>query len=175
MPYPTYHLGVSGFLGLLLRRWLDLPVLLLVNIPIDVEVLFADHWLEYHRHWHFHTLLVGGLLGAVFGLLVYQIAPIRILLQKIMQLLRVSYQPKRWKMVLSGVLGAWLHVAMDAIYHYDVQMFWPAKAKNLQHPLWGIITQKQEVYICTALGIVAIGLYLLAVRSFNKKQRKTTN
>ena len=92
-----------------------------------------------------------------------------------MKLVRVSYQPKRWKMILSGILGAWLHVTMDAVYHYDVQMFWPAKAKNLQRPLWRIITQKQEIYICIALGIVAIGLYLLAVRSFNKKQRKTTN
>jgi len=175
MPYPTYHLGVSGFIGLLFRRWLDLPVLLLVNIPIDVEVLFATRRLEYHRHWHFHTLLVGGLIGAAFGLLVYQITPVRTLLQKIMKLLRVSYQPKRWKMILSGILGACLHVTMDAIYHYDVQLFWPLKARSLQRPLWRIITQEQETRICTALGIAAIGLYLLAVRSFNKKQRKSTN
>lgn len=170
MPFPAYHLGVSSFFGLALRRFLDLPVLLLVNIPIDVEVLFADKWPEHHRHWHFHTLLIGGLIGAAVGLFVYHIRPVRKLISWTMNKLRIQYQPKRWKMVLSGVLGVWLHITLDAIYHYDVQLFWPLKARSLQRPLWRIITARQEEHICIALSIVAAGLYILAVRAFNKKK-----
>ncbi len=171
MPYPAYHLGVSSFFGLALRRFLDLPVLLLVNIPIDIEVLFADKWPEYHRHWHFHTLLVGGLIGAIVGLLVFHIKPVLRFITIATNKLRIPYKPKRWKMVLSGVLGVWLHITLDAIYHYDVQLFWPLKARHLQRPLWRIVTAQQEEYACIALFIAAIVLYVYAVRSYNKKKR----
>lgn len=171
MPYPTYHLGASAFLGLALRRFLDLPVLLFVNIPIDVEVLFASgRPASYHRHWHFHTLLVGGLVGAIVGLTLYQIKPIRNLISWAMNLVRIPYQPKRWKMVLSGILGVWLHVTLDAIYHYDVQLFWPLKDRALQRPLWRLVTHQQEEYVCVALAIAAIPLYILAVRAYNKSR-----
>ncbi|MCK5566183.1 MAG: metal-dependent hydrolase [Planctomycetes bacterium] len=171
MPYPVYHLGVSGFFGLALRRFLDLPVLLLVNIPIDLEVLFASgRPASHHRHWHFHTLLVGGLIGTAVGLLVYHIRPVRKLITWTMNKLRIPYQPVRWKMVLSGILGVWLHVVLDAIYHYDVQLFWPLKARNLQRPLWRLVTAQQEEYICIALSIAAAILYILTARAYNKNK-----
>ncbi len=170
MPFPAYHLGASSFFGLALRRFLDLPVLLLVNIPIDIEVFFASgRPASHHRHWHFHTLLVGGLIGAIVGLLVFHIKPVRRVITSAMNKIRIPYQPARWKMVLSGVLGVWLHITLDAIYHYDVQLFWPLKARSLQHPLWRLVTNQQEEYICIALSIAAVILYILAVRSYNKK------
>ena len=74
MPYTPYHFGPNGLVGLLFRRWLDLPMLLLVNVIIDVEVL-ADNYFQpgwpSHQFWHFHTLLIGGLVGAALGLIIY--------------------------------------------------------------------------------------------------------
>ena len=69
---------------------------------------------------------------------------------------------------ISGVLGVWLHVVLDAVYHYDVLLFWPIKAKQLQRPLWRLVTQEQEKAICIGFWIAGIILYALAVRSFNK-------
>ena len=172
MPYPAYHLGVNSFFGLALRRFLDLPVLLLVNIPIDVEVLFFQRkpGLMPHRYWHFHTLLVGGLIGAIFGLLIYHIKPIRDFLAWTMNKVRIPYKPARWKMVLSGVLGIWLHVVLDAIYHYDVQLFWPLKARSLQRPLWRLVTNQQEIAICIAFSIAAAIIYIFTARKYNKNK-----
>ena len=59
MPHPLLHVGVNGFFGLLLRRWVDPFVIVAVNVIIDLEVLFAPGFPDYHRHWYFHTFLVG--------------------------------------------------------------------------------------------------------------------
>jgi membrane-bound metal-dependent hydrolase YbcI (DUF457 family) len=74
-------------------------------------------------------------------------------------------------MVVSGVLGVWLHVVIDAIYHWDVQIFWPSKAK----PLYGLISQGQVKAICVAFFFAALILYTTAVLSYVKqnKARKT--
>ena len=79
MPFTPYHFGPSGFVGLVFRRWIDVPVFVAANVLIDLEVP-ADHFIQpgwpVHQVWHFHTLLVGGLAGAVLGAVVYYIKPL---------------------------------------------------------------------------------------------------
>jgi H+/Cl- antiporter ClcA len=128
MPFTPYHFGPSGFVGLLFRRWLDVPVFVAANILIDVEVI-ADQFFQpgwpVHQLWHFHTLLIGGLAGAVFGLLVYYLKPLRFICEKSMSLIGLPGRPTLLTMTLAGLLGVWLHVLIDSFYHYDVQLFWP--------------------------------------------------
>jgi len=128
MPFTPYHFGPSGFIGLLFRRRLDVPVFVAANVLIDIEVL-ADQYFQpgwpVHQLWHFHTLLVGGLAGAILGLLVYRLRPLRFLSEKSMSLIGLPGCASWHSMVLAGVLGAWLHVFIDSLYHYDVQLFWP--------------------------------------------------
>ena len=66
MPFTPYHFGPSGFLGLLLRRWIDPVVFVAANIIVDVEVLFAQGY-PAHQHWHWHSRLVVAAVGAAFG------------------------------------------------------------------------------------------------------------
>jgi membrane-bound metal-dependent hydrolase YbcI (DUF457 family) len=177
MPFTGYHFGPSGFLGLALRKWLDLPVLLLTNVIVDLEVLHHinfGHERWPHRHWHFHSLLGGAIAGAVFGTAAYWIKPVRRFFAWAMRLVRIRYKPNFWKMIVSGVLGAWLHVVVDAIYHYDVQLFWPSKARNLAHPLWRLFSRSlaqnmdRVEFWCLVCFIGVAILYVLAVRSFIK-------
>jgi len=168
MPYPVYHLGPSGFLGLLLRRWIDLPVFLLVNIPVDIEVLFAHSM--HHRHWHVHTLLIGGIMGAIFGLIIYRVKPLRRFLEWGMRQVRIPYKANVWKMIIAGTLGAWLHVFLDSIYHYDVQLFWPSKARVLQRPLWQFLGYEELKLWCLVSFVGVAILYIFAVRAFNSNK-----
>jgi membrane-bound metal-dependent hydrolase YbcI (DUF457 family) len=166
MPFTPYHFGPNGFVGLVFKKWLDLPVFILVNIIIDFEVLFNTGRFP-HRVWHFHTLLVGGIVGAVFGLSLF---PFRNIFRKIMNFLRLDYKPTALKMAVSGLLGAWFHVIIDGIYHWDVQMFWPNRN---YHPLWNLLSQPQVRYICLAFALAAIALYviLLALKLRKKRSR----
>ena len=165
MPYPPYHFGASGFVGLLFRKWLDVPVFVLANVIVDIEVLFGDGWMP-HRHWHWHTLLVGAVVGIGWALTAY---PFRGLLKKFMRLIGLPYEPGFWKMIISGILGVWLHIVVDAIYHYDVQVFWPSRVR----PLHRLLTQGQVKTVCTALFFAAIVTYIIVlVLNWRKKRAK---
>ena len=39
MPFTPYPFGPSGFAGLVFGKWIDLPVIVLANVIVDVEVL----------------------------------------------------------------------------------------------------------------------------------------
>ncbi|RKY10864.1 MAG: hypothetical protein DRP65_05830 [Planctomycetota bacterium] len=97
-----------------------------------------------------------------------------------MRLVRIRYKPNLWKMIISGILGVWLHAAIDAICHYDVRLFWPSKARNLAHPLWRLFSKNSAEnmarveFWCLVCFIGTAILYVLAVRSFTKTRSKGT-
>ncbi|MBN1795305.1 MAG: hypothetical protein JW804_01400 [Sedimentisphaerales bacterium] len=177
MPFTPYHFGPNGFVGLVFKKWLDLPALLLANVIIDIEVLFRSHrvsgplthWNLPHQVFHFHTLLIGGLVGALLGFVLY---PWKGLLGKIMSLVRLPYKPTLLKMVLSGILGAWLHVIIDSIYHRDVEMFWP---DTKLRPLWNKLTQTQVKYLCIAFALAATLVYIFHLAKELRKKKQTTS
>jgi len=172
MPFPVYHIGVNSFFGLLFRKWVDPAVIVLANVVVDLEVLFAPGW-PYHRHWHFHTFLVGGLVGALFGLVCWLFKG---LFNRSMRLIRIPYEARLWKMVLAGVLGIWLHVIIDGFYHWDVQPFWPYKKnvlRQLSHGIRQDAWQDRIKAICLIFTAAAILLYVRAVIVFNRKKAKT--
>jgi membrane-bound metal-dependent hydrolase YbcI (DUF457 family) len=158
MPVTPYHFGPSGFVALIFRKWLDIPVFILANIVIDVEVLVTG------GHRYAHTLLLGAVSGVLWGIAAY---PLRHFFGKIMQILRLPYQAGFWKMVVSGVLGIWLHVVIDAIYHPDVRIFWPSRAT----PLWRLISQEQVKIACIGFLVAAVVLYAFTAASYTKQNK----
>ena len=182
MPFTPYHFGPSGFVGLLFRRWIDVTVFIATNVLVDIEVI-ADHFLQpgwpVHQLWHFHTLLIGGLVGAIFGAIVYYIKPFRWFCEKSMALIGLPGRVTLLSMVLAGLLGVWLHVLIDSFYHYDVQIFWPHKFNTIFR--WinsGKVstmakTQLQVQMWCRIFWGLMLGLYavLLALRATKTKQK----
>ena len=167
MPFTPYHFGPSGLVSLIFRKWLDVPVFILANIIVDVEVLvIATLGLGGPTHRYSHTLLLGAVAGAIWGIAAH---PLRHFFGKIMRMLRIPYQTSFWKMVTSGILGVWLHVVIDAIYHWDVRIFWPSNAK----PLFGQISQGRMEAVCIAFFIAAVVPYILAVKAFSKKDKSS--
>lgn len=176
MPVTPYHIGPNGLVGIIFRKWLDLPVIILANVIIDVEVLFhiektsgvLTHWNMPHQVFHFHTLLIGGIVGAIFGAALY---PARGLFAKLMGVFKIPYKPTLLKMSLTGLIGAWLHVIVDSVYHWDVQMFWP---NTKYKPLWNILSKNEVKTICLATFFVTFAVYVLQL-AITLKRKKTEN
>lgn len=165
MPFTPYHFGPSGFIGLIFRKWLDIPVFVLANVIVDLEVLVITGFgLGWPIHRYIHTLLIGAAAGVVWATVAW---PLRNLFKTIMQTLRIPYQTSFLKMLVSGVLGVWLHVVIDSIYHWDVRMFWPSKAK----PLYKLAIRQHLHTICEVFLIAAIVLYILTVILSLKKNK----
>ena len=161
MPFPPYHFGPSGLAGLALRKWIDIPVFVLANIIVDIEVLLYNDW---PPHRYVHTLLIGAAKEAIWGVLAYFARPIFI---KAMQFVSIPYKTNLIKMIISGILGVWMHVLIDGIYHYDVLIFWPSQVR----PLWRWLSQAEVVLWCKLSFIGVFILYIFAVGSFNRQKK----
>lgn len=169
MPFTPYHFGPSGFVGLVFRKWIDVPVFVLANVIVDIEVLVVMLFnLEGPIHRYCHTFLIGAAVGALWGVAAY---PLRNLFKKIMQLFRIPYKTSLSKMLISGILGLWLHILIDGAYHFDVKILWP----NISISLWKMIHrhlgQGKIETICLIFFLAGLVPYLFAVRSFSKNRR----
>ena len=169
MPFTPYHFGPSGFVGLLLRRWIDFPVFMLANVVLDVEVLITG------KHPYGHTLLLGAAVGILWGLAAY---PLRGVFKRFMDLVRLPYKTGLVKMIASGILGVWLHTAVDAMVHYDVRLLWPNKkfilmrliTKPFTRANMALTYQRVELGCLILLGLAAV-VYIFAAISFSKAQK----
>ncbi len=159
MPITPYHFGPSGFIGLLLRRWLDLPVFVLANVVVDIEVaaivLFR---LGYPAHRYAHTLLGGAVVGILWGVLAWSLRP---LLGRLMRTVHLPYQTSLPKMILSGVLGVWLHVIIDATYHPNVRLAWPMDAPGLWTVTSRYLPRDRVEDICVLFFVAGVVLYMV--------------
>ncbi len=163
MPFTPYHFGINAFFGLVFRKYLDLPIIVLGNVIADIEVLFIQ---SYPVHRYVHTFLLGGLIGGLFGLAAY---PFRKWLKKLMNLFQLDYQPTLLKMVFSGILGIWLHILVDAVVHWDVFIFWPAKSR----PLFKFLSPNTLMTVLILFWIGSIIIYLGIIR--HKKRRPSAH
>jgi len=158
MPVTPYHFGPSGLIGYVFRKWIDFPVFVLANVVVDFEVLIVAYFnLGRPCHRFAHTFIAGAAVGIAWGIIAYFILPA---LKWSMKKMRISYQTNFLKMVISGILGVWLHVFIDAIYHFDVKPFWPMR----RNPLWRLLSQSQVRWICVICLLVFLLLYVLSLK-----------
>jgi membrane-bound metal-dependent hydrolase YbcI (DUF457 family) len=171
MPITPYHFGPSGFIGLVFRKWIDIPVFVLANVIVDIEVVVI--WLfslGRQVHGYCHTLLIGTVVGVLWAVAAY---PFRHLFKKIMQIFSLPYQTSLSKMVISGILGVWLHVLIDGAYHPDVNVFWPNKTISLWAIIQPHVSRDRIEDICVLFFLAAVVVYMIVlVLSQKQKQIK---
>jgi membrane-bound metal-dependent hydrolase YbcI (DUF457 family) len=169
MPVTPYHFGPSGFIGLTFRKWIDVSVFVLANVIVDVEVLVIMFFrLGYPIHRYCHTLLIGAVVGAAWGAAAY---PLRHLFKGMMRVFYIPYKTSLRKMVVSGILGVWLHVLIDGAYHFDVKIFWPNKTISLWRVCRQHVSSEQIETICVAFFIAAVIPYAIAAASYIKQNK----
>ena len=130
MPFTPFHFGPSAVVGLPLRRYIDLPALLLANVAIDIETLLVMlfNW-NYPLHGIAHSFVGGIGLGTVLGLVLAQFK--RPLSQVMEGWLGLSYTTSGMKLVLSSIVGCWLHVVLDGLIYPGMRPFYPLTGNPL--------------------------------------------
>ena len=157
MPFTPVHFGPHACLGLPLQRSIDVPVFIASNIAVDIEpLLVIVYGLHYPLHGYCHTFLIGSFVGLLFGLLAF---PFRKVIGKAMLFLLLPYAPTLGKMVLSGILGVWLHIFFDAPLYIDIKPFYPLSG----NPFLDIVSMKVLYGACALLVVPALVIYLALV------------
>jgi membrane-bound metal-dependent hydrolase YbcI (DUF457 family) len=165
MPFTPYHFGPSGFIGLIFRKWIDIPVFILANVVVDLEPLVVILFdLDYPLHGYFHTFLCGAVVAIFWALIAYSG---KSLFQWLMKLFQVPYETNFRKMLLSAILGVWFHILLDAPLYTDIQPFWPFKT----NPMYGLLSYQTASLLCTIFFVPAIALYIIAVVSHIRKKQ----
>lgn len=153
MPITPFHFGLNSCIALPLSKYIDFPVFILVNCIIDLEPLIVILFnLRYPVHGYCHTLLIGSFVGVLSAVLFYLGKDV---LRKLMNFLRLSYETNFKKILISAILGIWLHVLLDALLYTDIRPFYPLTS----NPLYDKIGFWEVYLICSILFIPAFLLY----------------
>ncbi len=155
MPFTPFHFGPSAVVGLPLSRHLDPFTFVLASVAIDLEPLsvMVLH-LHYPLHGYAHTFLGAALVGPVWGISVWLC---RGVLRPILRDgFKIPFMPSKRKMILSGVVGMWFHVLLDAPLYTDIKPFYPFHANSL----YGLVGHGTMYWFCALCFIPAAGLYL---------------
>ena len=164
MPFTPYHFGPSACVALPLRKHIDVPVFVLVNVVIDLEPgIVLAFGLNYRLHGYCHTFLFGTIIGLVFALAAYLA---RNSLKRLMNFFGLPYQTSLSKMIVSGLFGAWFHILIDSFCWGDIRPFWPSDA----NPLNSLATLNTVRLLCAISFIPAIALYVAAVWTHTKER-----
>lgn len=158
MPFTPFHFGPSALIALPLNRYLDIPSFVLVNVVVDIEPLIVMlNNLSYPVHGYAHTFLGATLVGiGCGGILNIFKKPLASIMTKGF---RLNYQSTFIKFIISGILGAWFHVLLDAPLYSDIKPFYPILTK----PLYGSISQKIMYEYCLISFFSALLLYAVII------------
>lgn len=141
MPLTPLHLAA----GLPLRHWISLKAFILVNVLIDLEVavvmFFGMNQQGYPLHQWFHTF------GGVTAIAVVT--------------LTMGSLSKNYKAWFYGTLwGAYSHLFLDALVHWDVEPFEPFKPGN---PMY--LDRYHEVSsVCVWILVYYLALWVRSLR-----------
>jgi len=153
VPFTPYHFGPAALLALPAKKYIDIPTFVFANVAVDLEPLTVILLpLNYPLHGFCHTLLIGTAVGLLWGLLAYFIKDI---FKWPMQFFQLPCKTCISKMLLSGILGVWLHIIFDSTLYRDIRPLWPSNA----NPLFRIIKPSSVYLICEIACIAAVVIF----------------
>jgi len=157
MPATPFHLGPGVLIKAAAPRQFSMAAYSLAQVVIDVESGYYMLQGEYPVHRQAHTLLLGGMVGFLCGLIVSRVGgwwarPRDVVPEALAAEFRLPIA------AVSGVFGGVLHSLLDGIMYQDIHPFRPLTDAN---PLYGLVSIRVLYLFCIITGLVG-GALLLA-------------
>lgn len=160
MPFTPFHFGPAFLVKSASPKKFSFMVFFLTQIIIDLESL-RNMMMGYEKvHTFFHTYL-GSLVVVILVTLIYEF---HYYVQKAGFKISVTRLGLN-TILISALIGAWSHVFLDSIMHFDIEPFWPFSILN---PLYQIITIVHLHIVCVICGLVGIGTYFIQQKTLKK-------
>ena len=156
MPFTPFHLGPGAAFKAIGGRHFSFMVFGGAQVLMDIEPLVAILRGSPVLHGVTHTILGALVIGLVAGAIGRPIS------EFVLRLLRIRHHPMTWPVsFLSGLVGTYSHIGLDAVMHRDMEPFWPFAAGN---PLLGLMSVEGLHVLCLVAGL--LGLLVIAGRAY---------
>jgi membrane-bound metal-dependent hydrolase YbcI (DUF457 family) len=157
MPATPFHLGPGLLIKAAAPRQFSMAAYSLAQVVIDIESGFYLLRGEYPAHRQAHTLLLGGLIGLLCGLIVSRIGrwwarPRDVVPEVLAAEFRLPIA------AMSGLFGGIFHSVLDGIMYADIRPFRPFTDAN---PLYELVSLRALYLFCIITGLVG-GVLILA-------------
>lgn len=123
MPFTPFHLGPALFFGLLLFPLLDLPTFIVASVIVDIEpflVLFFN--LDYPLHGFLHSFIGGSIIAILLAVIMFLIKKYT---KGIMKLFKLQQDSTFGGVLITSLLGVYLHIILDSFLYRDIKPFYP--------------------------------------------------
>jgi len=156
MPFTPFHLGPGVAFKAVGGKHFSFMVFGGTQVLMDIEPLVAivQGWPILHGVTH--TILGALVIGLIAGAIGRPIS------EFVLRLLRIPHHPITWPVsFLSGLLGTYSHIGLDAVMHRDMDPLWPLAAGN---PVLGLMSVEGLHVLCLTAGL--LGLLAIAGRAY---------
>jgi len=171
MPVTPIHMGLGIAAKAAGPRHISIVVFGLTQIALDIEVLWHLVRQEYPFHTFCHTYLGATAVACTLAVVGKPASQwIKRLWNKCAARCRDAnlevLEKTTWLASITGaVFGAYSHIALDSLYHPDIQPQQPWSDRNA---LQGIVTPSVVVPVSIGLGIIGVAWFILGERARRK-------
>jgi len=123
MPFTPFHFGPGLLISLTFLSFIDILTFLIASVIIDIEpflVLVFD--LNYPLHGFLHSFLGGTFIAIPLAVITYKI---RGYFSSLLSFLKVEQKFSFNKILVSSIIGIYIHILLDSPIYLDIQPFFP--------------------------------------------------
>jgi hypothetical protein len=164
MPFTPFHLGPGALLKAIAPRHFSLSVFTFAQILTDTEVLVHMANADARPHQYFHTPFGAAVVG------VTSLALGRPICRRALRWwhgadvqLKEYFDPSPEISLLAGATGAFIgafsHLALDAVVHADVRPFSPWSESNPFYRAMGAGTLHALCFLAGVVGVIACAAF----------------
>lgn len=123
MPLTPFHLGPAFLIGMLFPRRINMAAILAASVAIDIEPVYCL----------FNNCQLHGFLHTYVGATIFSLTVVALIiylgrgqLRKLSDALKVEQDYSIGSIMVGVLMGAWSHIFLDSLMHFDIMPFWPA-------------------------------------------------
>jgi len=165
MPFTPLHMGPGLLLKQIFRRHFSLTMFGITQVAIDIEPLVRMYRGDSVIHAHLHSYLGSTLVAVV--VLVSARPLCTVILRRWNQ--ETSFHKVEWlsaslpitwtSAIIGTFIGAWSHVFLDSLMHYDLRPLLPFSKTQ---PLLNLLGNTQPGLYCLIAGLLGFSAWLIS-------------
>lgn len=164
MPLTPFHIGPTGILGLIFKKYFDIFSLVISSVIVDLEPIIVIVFnLKYPIHGFFHSFVGGSIILIILSILIYLN---RKKVEKFLLKFKIKENFGFRKIFISSLIGIYSHIILDSFLYQDIKPFYPSS----YNPFLNLFSFL-EIYFITGISLLLFLLfyiiYFISKNNFN--------